>query len=179
VEHRLVSGPIPLYFQLEQILRSRIAGGEFKAEAALPSEDQICSQYGISRITVRRALAALNAQGLITRRRGVGSFLAAQQRGVQPRLTGSLSEFLATAAQSGWSNVIQACGSPALSRWWRPILPAPAPSIWALAGKRRSCGCGAFISPNLGGRWNLPMCITTRSVTNTPSLFAAEPAAGS
>jgi GntR family transcriptional regulator len=99
VEHRLVSGPIPLYFQLEQILRSRIAGGEFKAEAALPSEDQICSQYGISRITVRRALAALNAQGLITRRRGVGSFLAAQQRGVQPRLTGSLSEFLATAAQ--------------------------------------------------------------------------------
>jgi GntR family transcriptional regulator len=98
--HSLVSGgPIPLYFQLERALQARIAAGEFGAGDALPTEDQICSQYGISRITVRRALEALHAQGAITRRRGVGSFVAPQYHGVQPRLTGSLNEFLVTAAQ--------------------------------------------------------------------------------
>ena len=92
-------GPIPLYFQLEQALQARILAGEFRAGDALPTEDQICGQYNVSRITVRRALAALGEQGVITRRRGVGSFVAVQYQGMQPRLTGSLNEFLATAAQ--------------------------------------------------------------------------------
>jgi GntR family transcriptional regulator len=92
-------GPIPLYFQLEQALQVRIAAGEFQPGKALPTEEQICSEYGISRITVRRALQGLHAQGAITRRRGVGSFVAPQYHGMRPRLTGSLDEFLTTAAQ--------------------------------------------------------------------------------
>jgi GntR family transcriptional regulator len=95
---RLEQGPIPLYYQLEKDLRLRIEKGEFAPGAPLPTEDQICEQYGVSRITVRRALDGLNQQGLIVRRRGVGSFVAEPRPGINSHLTGSLPEFLASAA---------------------------------------------------------------------------------
>ena len=94
---RLEQGPVPLYYQLEQRLRARITSDEFLPGTALPTEDQICAEYSVSRITVRRALAALAQQGLIDRRRGVGSFVAEKLRGINSHLTGSLNEFLAMA----------------------------------------------------------------------------------
>ncbi|MYM00372.1 GntR family transcriptional regulator, partial [Novosphingobium sp. FGD1] len=94
---RLEQGPVPLYYQLEQRLRARITSNEFLPGTALPTEDQICAEYSVSRITVRRALAALAQQGLIDRRRGVGSFVAEKLKGINSHLTGSLNEFLAMA----------------------------------------------------------------------------------
>ena len=90
---RLEPGPIPLYYQLEQELRRRIESAEFAPGAAFLTEDQICEQYGVSRITVRRALDALADERLISRRRGVRTFV------VEPpvksiALTGSLDDAL-------------------------------------------------------------------------------------
>lgn len=93
----LLEGPIPLYYQLEQKLRERILEGEFAKGDALPTEDRICGEYRVSRITVRRALASLQQQGMIERRRGVGSFVSEKPRGINSHLTGSLNEFLAVA----------------------------------------------------------------------------------
>lgn len=95
---RLDTGPIPLYHQLESDLRARIHANEFEPGALLPTEERICKEYGVSRITVRRALDALISQGLITKRRGVGSFVAEKRNDVRSvRLVGSLDEFLASA----------------------------------------------------------------------------------
>lgn len=95
---QLQAGPLPLYHQLEQDLRARLHASEFEPGAPLPSEERICEQYGVSRITVRRALDALIAQGLIVRRRGVGSFVAERKTGSRSiALKGSLDEFLAGA----------------------------------------------------------------------------------
>lgn len=95
----LGGGPIPLYHQLEQELRARIQREEFKPGEPLPTEERICAQYGVSRITVRRALDALIADGLITKRRGVGTFVTPSTPGHvrSVKLSGSLDEFLATA----------------------------------------------------------------------------------
>lgn len=94
----LNAGPLPLYHQLEQELRARIEQEEFKPGEALPTEERICAQYGVSRITVRRALDALILDGLVKKRRGVGTFVAAPAAGVRSvRLSGSLDEFLASA----------------------------------------------------------------------------------
>ena len=68
-------GPIPLYYQLEQDLRRRI-GREFKRGDALPSEEQLSKEYGVSRITVRKALDDLAQSRLIVRKNGVGTFVA-------------------------------------------------------------------------------------------------------
>jgi GntR family transcriptional regulator len=67
---------VPLYFQLSQHLRDRIRTGEFDKQVALPTEDQLCEQYGVSRTTVRQAMNDLTAQRLIVRRRGLGTFVA-------------------------------------------------------------------------------------------------------
>lgn len=94
----LQSGPLPLYHQLEQDLRARLTGQEFSPGDLLPSEERICEHYGVSRITVRRALDALIAQGLIVKKRGVGSFVAEPRaRGRSIALRGSLDEFLSGA----------------------------------------------------------------------------------
>ncbi len=97
VDPPLEQGPIPLYYQLEQRLRARISQSEFLPGAALPTEDQICEEYKVSRITVRRALDGLQRLGMIERRRGVGSFVTEKPQGIDSHLTGSLSEFLAQA----------------------------------------------------------------------------------
>lgn len=97
---KLEVGPVPLYHQLEQDLKARIASGEYAAGSMLPTEEQIGQAYGVSRITVRRALETLDVQGLIRRRRGVGSFVASPSSPVHAvHLTGSLDAFLLTATE--------------------------------------------------------------------------------
>jgi GntR family transcriptional regulator len=65
--------PLPLYHQIYLILRERIADGSAGANATLPTEHELMRLYGVSRITAKRALNELAAQGLVTRRRGSGT----------------------------------------------------------------------------------------------------------
>jgi GntR family transcriptional regulator len=86
---------IPLYYQLETILRNKITSGEYAPEAPLPSEDTLADEYRVSRITVRQALAALEQDGLVLRRRGKGTFVSAEARAVGlPRYTGSIEDLM-------------------------------------------------------------------------------------
>ena len=66
---------IPLYFQLQQILRKKILSGKISSEEPLPTETELCKEYGVSRTTVRQAFAALLNEGLITRIAGKGTFI--------------------------------------------------------------------------------------------------------
>jgi GntR family transcriptional regulator len=71
---------VPLYRQLFLVLHDEISRGAIPAGDPLPTEQELCDQFGVSRITVRRALADLAAQGHITRRQGVGSFVRQHNR---------------------------------------------------------------------------------------------------
>lgn len=73
---------VSLHRQLYLVLHDEIARGAVVAGQALPTEQSLCEQFGVSRITVRRALADLAEAGLIERRHGVGSFVAEK---VEPR----------------------------------------------------------------------------------------------
>lgn len=77
---RPVAGPIPLYHQIEQNLRERIASAEFKPDEPLPPEDVLAREYDVSRMTLRRALDALIESRLISRRRGIGTFVSRAQK---------------------------------------------------------------------------------------------------
>lgn len=67
---------IPLYQQLYELLRARIARGELKPGDMLPPEMQLTAQYGAGRVTVRQALDLLVQDGLIYRERARGTFVA-------------------------------------------------------------------------------------------------------
>jgi GntR family transcriptional regulator len=66
---------VPLHRQLFLVLHDEIDRGVIAPGDALPTEQTLCDQFGVSRITVRRALADLADQGYIERRQGVGSFV--------------------------------------------------------------------------------------------------------
>lgn len=76
---------IPLHHQITLLLRRQISSGELKPGDMIPSESQLCSQYNVSRTTVRQALNQLVEENLIIRRRGKGSFVAS------PKLRRSLN----------------------------------------------------------------------------------------
>jgi GntR family transcriptional regulator len=67
-----------LHRQLYLQLRERIVRAGWLAGQALPTEEALCAEYGVSRITVRRALADLQAQGWVDRHRGRGTFVSAR-----------------------------------------------------------------------------------------------------
>jgi GntR family transcriptional regulator len=70
------NSPIPYYYQIEEWLRDQIASGSLKPGDLIPSEKALCEQLGISRITIRQALADLTAEGLLERSRGKGTHIA-------------------------------------------------------------------------------------------------------
>lgn len=61
--------------QVSNWLIAHIQNGEWQPNQKLPSENELCTQFGVSRITVRHALQALENDGLIYRRQGMGSFV--------------------------------------------------------------------------------------------------------
>jgi GntR family transcriptional regulator len=71
--------PSSLHRKVMGDLLARIQNGQFPPGAVLPTEAALCREYGVSRITVRRAMAELVTRRLVTRRRGVGSFVTGRQ----------------------------------------------------------------------------------------------------
>lgn len=66
--------PIPLYYQLMEDIKARIASGEIRPGDKLPSESQMMEQYGVSRLTVREALSNLVNEGLLVKKHGKGTY---------------------------------------------------------------------------------------------------------
>jgi GntR family transcriptional regulator len=83
---------VPLHRQLFLVLYDEIARGALAPGDALPTEQALCDQFGVSRITVRRALADLAEQGCIERRQGVGSFVSEHRSSGLSRAGGSYFE---------------------------------------------------------------------------------------
>jgi GntR family transcriptional regulator len=79
-----IQRPGALYQQVAAAIREAILSGEFAPDSLLPSEAQLMARYGVSRPTVRNAIAALRAEGLIDVRHGKGSFVRSSG---QPHLT--------------------------------------------------------------------------------------------
>jgi len=61
--------------QVEILLRGKITSGEYLPGSRLPSESELAAQLGVSRATVRTALSALEAERLILRRQGDGTYV--------------------------------------------------------------------------------------------------------
>lgn len=69
----------PLYQQLMHRLKNDISAGVYPAGARIPSEQLLCETYGVSRVTVRKAILDLVQEGLLVRRQGKGTFVAGER----------------------------------------------------------------------------------------------------
>ena len=72
---QFVDSKVPLYYQLGTILREKIQSGRYQSGDQLPTETELVEQYGVSRITVRQALKNLQAENLVRREAGRGTFV--------------------------------------------------------------------------------------------------------
>src|SRR4029077_39659 len=69
------NGSIPLVYQLGQAIRDKILRGDYGLGEPIPTEDQLQKFYGVSRTTVRLALAKLVNEGYIRRQQGKGTYV--------------------------------------------------------------------------------------------------------
>lgn len=94
---------LPLYAQVEQALTARMENGLHPGDR-LPTEDELIREFGVSRITVRRAVQNLATHGLVETKPGRGTFVAA------PRIRQPLTEL------SGFVEDMEAHGLDATAR---------------------------------------------------------------
>lgn len=72
--------PLPLYYKIYMLLRDGIMKGVYPHQSLLPSEQEISKQFSVSRITAKRALDELAAEGMAVRQRGKGTQVNFQQK---------------------------------------------------------------------------------------------------
>ena len=104
----------PLYLQLANMLSDGIAGGEWRANQALPSERVLSDMVAVSRVTARKAIDMLCERGMLTRKRGSGTYIT-------PKLEQPLSRL------TSFSEELRQRGFTAGSRWLQRDIGAAAP----------------------------------------------------
>ena len=106
---------LPLYHLIEINLRAIIARGDVAAGEMLPPESTLASSYGVSRLTVRRALDELVRQNWLSRKHGVGTFVKQPVRTTITASKLSFTEQMKTVGRKPGSRLLE-----------RSLLPAPA-----------------------------------------------------
>jgi GntR family transcriptional regulator len=89
---------VPLYYQLKEFLKQQIESGRYQVDELIPSERELSELYEINRMTVRQAINELVQEGLLTRQRGVGTFVS--KRKIEQPLT-KLSNFTSDMVNRG------------------------------------------------------------------------------
>ena len=114
----------PRYLQLRRRIESGIAEGVLPPNSPLPSERELATLTGLSRVTVRKATQAMVEDGLITQRQGSGSFVSPKTRKVEQSLS-RLTSFTEDMQRRGFDSV---------SKWLERGIFLPAPEeVVALA----------------------------------------------
>ena len=84
--------PVPLYHQLQSVLKAEIESRRWRADEQLPNEGKLAERFGVSKITVRQALHKLAELGYIRREQGRGTFVARRKFDEGPRELTSFTE---------------------------------------------------------------------------------------
>jgi GntR family transcriptional regulator len=115
--------------QLYLLLHDRIATGRLEEGGLLPGEQALAQEHGVSRVTVRRALAELEREGFVSRRRGAGTFVTANFS-AKP-IVADMSDVLAHLAAMGRETSVRL-----IEFAYREAPPAVARALRLKAGER-------------------------------------------
>ena len=85
---------VPLYHQIQHLIRHRVSAGLYQPGAQIPSENELCRELHVSRVTLREALRELVREKLLVKIQGKGTFVAMKPpKGLSPvRYTGFIEE---------------------------------------------------------------------------------------
>lgn len=108
-------GPLPRYYQVYMSLLERIRAGEFAPVDTLPSERQLAQDYGVSRITIIKAMDLLEREGLIEQQQGRGSFVIDQTELKPDELRGRVAFCMPTYTDTYITSVLIGAACVAMS----------------------------------------------------------------
>jgi GntR family transcriptional regulator len=104
---------LPLYHQVAGVLRQRIEDGIYPVGGKLLSEDELATEFEVSRATIRQAVGELVMEGLVVRRQGRGTYVEARDTNVlQQRFRGSLGDLINESQRAKTRNVDVAHDAP-------------------------------------------------------------------
>lgn len=83
---------LPLYIQIASDLKFKIHSGEWEVEDQIPTEFELCNIYDVSRITIRKAIDQLVNEGLLYRKRAVGTFVQSKEVEVKEVIVKSFTQ---------------------------------------------------------------------------------------
>jgi GntR family transcriptional regulator len=98
------SSPLPVYFQVASDVRRRLGDGEWRIGDRIAPEIALAREYGVSRVTVRQALAELVKDDLLERKRGSGTYVRPQPRPLIYDLNLTLGAYAAHIREMGFTN---------------------------------------------------------------------------
>jgi GntR family transcriptional regulator len=105
--------PVPVWAQIEDALAARISDGELRIGDRLPAERELADQLHVSRGTIRQALDALAARGMVERGVGRGTFVASGKVEVRLHDVAGFTEQMARAGLQAHARVLRAGSAPA------------------------------------------------------------------
>ncbi len=79
VPNKLISGPLPFYYQVANLIRSDLLNGTWPTGSRLSTEDELTKRYGVSRPTIRNAKAVLADEGFIHSIKGSGCYVNSRE----------------------------------------------------------------------------------------------------
>jgi len=105
--------PLPLYVQIKEQLRGQIFDGTYHEHQRLPSENDLMSSFGVSRITVRQALSDLENEQLIFKIPGKGAFVSRPRPFQQQARLQGFAEAMASQGREAFNRVLGLSTVPA------------------------------------------------------------------
>ena len=132
----------PVYLQLATIFRRQIESGAWRLGERIPSLDVLCRQYGVARMTMHHAISQLDAEGLVVRSSGRGTFVkAAGRERRQLSLPVSWDQAVAVGDQLSTEAMVESTADVALPQdLGMPCEGQPAPAYHFLRRAHRSAG---------------------------------------
>lgn len=129
IANRRYSPDMPYYKRVYEDLRRQIVDGVYREGDLLPSENDLCATYGVTRPTVRQALSFLVSDGFIRKHQGKGSIVSKLPKGI-----GILS-IAGTTSALGQKNLITSVVEKPFVRNW------PDPFMFGLTETEKRAGC--------------------------------------
>lgn len=120
----------PLYIQLREVIRSKIEEGEYPPGTAIPSENQLAEMYGINRLSVRSAVAALEYEGLLKSVQGKGVFVTGPKLERDLETLGGYRQTMRQRARTPSTRVLIKAARQAGPYYARILQIDPADHIW-------------------------------------------------
>lgn len=109
---------VPLYSQLKNLIIEKIETGEYKADSKIPSEQELCEMYKISRPTVRQSISELTNNGYLYKEKGKGTFVAKSKSRIDIKNYSGFTDSILDSQVPGQRDIISAevIGSGSFSR---------------------------------------------------------------